>query len=81
VHGDSGDFDLVCSPLERHRVDTLAHFAAESHVDRPIAGPDLFLAMNAIGTHALLKAARQVWLEGRRVDRARARAGAAQQAA
>ncbi len=46
-------------------IDTLVHFAAESHVDRSIAGPDAFVDTNVIGTHALLKAARRVWLEER----------------
>ncbi len=38
------------------------HFAAESHVDRSIAGPDAFIDTNVVGTHALLKACRSVWL-------------------
>ena len=38
------------------------HFAAESHVDRSIVGPDAFIETNIVGTHALLKAARKVWL-------------------
>jgi dTDP-glucose 4,6-dehydratase len=44
------------------------HFAAESHVDRSIHGPDAFVHTNVIGTHALLKAAREVWLTARAVD-------------
>jgi dTDP-glucose 4,6-dehydratase len=40
------------------------HFAAESHVDRSISGPDAFIETNVVGTHALLKAARAVWLDG-----------------
>ena len=39
------------------------HFAAESHVDRSIAGPDAFIETNVVGTHALLKAAKRVWLD------------------
>src|SRR5919202_6283130 len=70
VHGDIGDFDLVCGLLERHRVDTIVHFAAESHVDRSIVGPDAFIQTNVVGTHALLKAACRVWLEGRGAGRA-----------
>jgi dTDP-glucose 4,6-dehydratase len=65
MHGDIRDFDLVCTLLERHRVDAVVHFAAESHVDRSIAGPELFLETNVVGTHTLLKAARHVWLDGR----------------
>jgi dTDP-glucose 4,6-dehydratase len=45
-------------------VTTLVHFAAESHVDRSISGPDAFIETNVIGTHSLLKAARAVWLAG-----------------
>ena len=44
-------------------VDTLVHFAAESHVDRSIHGPDAFFKTNIEGTHSLLKAAKKVWLD------------------
>jgi dTDP-glucose 4,6-dehydratase len=50
--------------LRDHKISTLVHFAAESHVDRSIDGPDAFLQTNVIGTHSLLKAARNVWLAG-----------------
>jgi dTDP-glucose 4,6-dehydratase len=49
----------------------LVHFAAESHVDRSISGPDAFIEANIIGTHSLLKAARKVWQEERNVPRHR----------
>ena len=62
VHGDIRDTGLVESLLRTENVDTLVHFAAESHVDRSITGPDAFLETNIMGTHSLLKAARQVWL-------------------
>ncbi len=62
VHGDIRDTSLVESLLRTERVDTVVHFAAESHVDRSIAGPDEFLDTNITGTHSLLKAARQVWI-------------------
>jgi dTDP-glucose 4,6-dehydratase len=42
----------------------LVHFAAESHVDRSIHGPDEFIDTNVIGTHVLLKAAKAAWLDG-----------------
>ena len=42
----------------------MVHFAAESHVDRSITGPDAFIETNVVGTHTLLKAAREVWLAG-----------------
>ncbi|HEX6966467.1 MAG TPA: dTDP-glucose 4,6-dehydratase [Gemmatimonadaceae bacterium] len=73
VHGDIRDFDLVCTLLEQHRIEQLVHFAAESHVDRSISGPDPFIETNVVGTHTLLKAARRAWLEGRVVDPARVR--------
>src|SRR5580692_1568925 len=49
--------------LEQHRIDTVVHFAAESHVDRSILGPDDFIRTNVVGTHALLKAAKQAWID------------------
>jgi dTDP-glucose 4,6-dehydratase len=67
VRGDIGDDTLVHELLVKHDVDTLLHFAAESHVDRSIVGPDAFVQTNVVGTHALLKAARKAWLgESRR---------------
>ncbi len=63
VEGDIRDDALVARLLRDHRIDTLVHFAAESHVDRSISGPDIFIDTNIIGTHALLKAARAVWLD------------------
>jgi dTDP-glucose 4,6-dehydratase len=64
VHGDIKDYDLVLSLLRDEQIDTLVHFAAESHVDRSIHGPDEFIDTNVIGTHILLKAAKAVWLDG-----------------
>ena len=63
VHGDIRDQDLIEALLREHKVDTLVHFAAESHVDRSISGPDAFIDTNIIGTHALLKAAKKVWMD------------------
>ena len=63
IHGDIRDYDLVLSLLQEEEIDTLVHFAAESHVDRSIHGPDEFIDTNVIGTHVLLKAAKKVWLE------------------
>jgi dTDP-glucose 4,6-dehydratase len=63
VHGDIRSPGLAAALLREHHITALVHFAAESHVDRSIMGPDPFLDTNVIGTHALLKAARQVWLE------------------
>jgi dTDP-glucose 4,6-dehydratase len=67
VRGDICDEAAVRSLLEGHRIDTLVHFAAESHVDRSILGPDDFIRTNVIGTHALLKAAKALWIEQRTV--------------
>ena len=64
VHADICDYDRVLETLQEHRVDTLVHFAAESHVDRSITGPDAFIETNVVGTHTLLKAAREFWLSG-----------------
>ena len=62
VEGDIRDTDMVEALLRDEDVRTLVHFAAESHVDRSISGPDAFVSTNVIGTHSLLKAARAVWL-------------------
>lgn len=63
IHGDIANQALVERLLREHDVDSIVHLAAESHVDRSIHGPDIFVTTNVVGTHALLKAARQVWLE------------------
>lgn len=63
VVGDIRDQDLVETLLRERDIATLVHFAAESHVDRSITGPDVFIDTNVLGTNALLKAARAVWLE------------------
>src|SRR5271156_5481733 len=67
VRGDICDESAVRSLLERHQIDTLVHFAAESHVDRSILGPDDFIRTNVVGTHALLKAAKALWLDRKTV--------------
>ena len=63
VKGNICDTELVEKLLAEHKVDTLVHFAAESHVDRSITGPDEFIETNIIGTYSLLKAAKKVWLD------------------
>lgn len=63
VRGDIRDTDHVIRLLQDRAIDRIVHFAAETHVDRSIGGPDLFIETNVIGTHSLLKAARQVWLD------------------
>ena len=64
VVGNICDTPLVESLLAERGIDTLVHFAAESHVDRSITGPDAFIETNVVGTHSLLKAARNQWLAG-----------------
>jgi dTDP-glucose 4,6-dehydratase len=64
VRGDICDETTVRALLEQHGIDTLVHFAAESHVDRSILGPDDFIRTNIVGTHALLKAAKSLWIDG-----------------
>jgi dTDP-glucose 4,6-dehydratase len=63
VQGDIRTPGLAEGLLREHDVGVLVHFAAESHVDRSIQGPDAFIETNVLGTHELLKAARRVWLE------------------
>ena len=71
VRGDICDEGAVRELLDRHAIDTIVHFAAESHVDRSILGPDDFIRTNVVGTHALLKAAKARWIDGRSVPRHR----------
>ncbi len=63
VHGNICNTDKVIALMRQHRIDTIVHFAAESHVDRSIQAPDTFIQTNIAGTYSLLKAARQVWIE------------------
>jgi dTDP-glucose 4,6-dehydratase len=63
IHGNILDQSLVESLLADHKIDTIVHFAAESHVDRSIHGPDEFINTNIVGTHTLLKAAKKIWLD------------------
>jgi dTDP-glucose 4,6-dehydratase len=63
VQGNICDRDLVDRLLREYQIDTIVHFAAESHVDRSISGPAAFVQTNVIGTFTLLEAARQFWLE------------------
>lgn len=65
VHGDICDETLVNQLMRERTIDTLVHFAAESHVDRSIDGPDAFIHTNIIGTHVLLKAAKAAWQGGK----------------
>jgi len=66
VHADIRDEEQVTNLLKAEQINQIVHFAAESHVDRSISGPDAFIDTNIVGTHSLLKAARTVWLDGDR---------------
>ena len=62
VRGDICDGELVNQLFAEERIDTVVHFAAESHVDRSISGPAEFIRTNIFGTFTLLEAARNAWL-------------------
>ena len=70
VEGDIAHGELVVSLLRDHAVDGIMHLAAESHVDRSIDGPGIFVQTNVVGTVALLDAALEYWrgLDGARKD-------------
>ncbi|MEM8503328.1 MAG: dTDP-glucose 4,6-dehydratase [Cyanobacteria bacterium P01_D01_bin.1] len=61
VEGDICDRILVSQLLDEYNIDTVIHFAAESHVDRSIAGPAAFIQTNVVGTFTLLEAFRDRW--------------------
>lgn len=61
VKGDIRDRDLIDELFRNYRFDTVVNFAAESHVDRSITEPEIFLTTNIIGTHTLLDAAKKAW--------------------
>ena len=63
VQGDIGDSKLVAELLRRHQPRAILNFAAESHVDRSIHGPDAFIQTNIVGTFRLLEAVRAYWGE------------------
>jgi dTDP-glucose 4,6-dehydratase len=65
IKGDICHGELVSRILRDYEIDTIVHFAADSHVDRSIAGPAPFIRTNVVGTFELLEAARRYWLEER----------------
>ncbi len=73
VQGDICDAGLVAALLKEHTIDTIVHFAAESHVDRSITGPKDFIQTNVLGTFTLLEAARTHWLDNEKRDAATCR--------
>ena len=69
VQGDICDRALVDNLLQQQNINTIAHFAAESHVDRSILGPAAFVQTNVVGTFTLLEAYRQHWQNLSPLDR------------
>lgn len=61
VKGDVRDKELVARLFQEYDFDTVVHFAAESHVDRSIIEPEVFLTTNILGTHTLLETAKAYW--------------------
>ena len=68
VRGDIRDRDVVTNIFNEYDVDYVVNFAAESHVDRSIEDPQLFLSVNILGTQNLLDCARAAWVEGKSDD-------------
>lgn len=68
IQGDINDDKLVRHLLLHHHIDTIVHFAAESHVDKSISSPRAFVETNVLGTFTLLEAARHHWLELEKKD-------------
>jgi dTDP-glucose 4,6-dehydratase len=68
IHGDICDRELIDSLLREHEIDSIVHFAAESHVDNSISGPEIFVKTNVLGTFTLLEACRSYWLQEMGMD-------------
>ena len=64
VKGDICDLEKVTETFEKYNIDSVVHFAAESHVDNSIKTPFVFTQTNVIGTHTLLEVAKRFWGEG-----------------
>ncbi len=60
---DIGEYETIRELIRRYHIDTVVHFAAESHVDRSIYGPKEFMQTNILGTFSLLEAVRERWSE------------------
>lgn len=63
VKADIGDYDLILGLLKQHQIRAVVNFAAESHVDRSIHGPEDFIQTNIVGSFRLLEAIRCYWNE------------------
>lgn len=68
IQGDICDAKLIGQILREHEIDTIVHFAAESHVDRSISGPEEFVRTNVMGTFTLLEEARRYWYTEKGLD-------------
>lgn len=68
VKADITDYAAIKSIFDSHHIDFVVNFAAESHVDRSIANPKLFLETNIIGTQTMLQCAREAWFVGKDAD-------------
>ena len=68
VKGDITDAAVVSALLSEEKIDAVVHFAAESHVDRSISGPELFVRTNVLGTQVLLEESRKHWQSGAVAD-------------
>ena len=73
IQGDICDRALVKRLLTQYNIDTIVHFAAESHVDRSLTAPAEFITSNLIGTFTLLEAAREFWLQDKRLNKSQCR--------
>lgn len=71
VQGNICDTESVEQLLRERNIDTIVHFAAESHVDRSILGPRQFIETNVMGTFSMLDAARKVWLQDKHLKNVR----------
>jgi dTDP-glucose 4,6-dehydratase len=71
LHGDIRDLDLLNKLFFEYHFDGVFHFAAESHVDRSIVGPEAFVDTNVLGTFRLLETVRGYWERGGRPERFR----------
>ncbi len=73
IQADICNKDRMADILRQFNIDTIVHFAAESHVDRSITGPEAFLQTNIVGTYTLLETARQFWINEKKWDKAQCR--------
>ncbi len=73
IQGDICDEQQLAKVLREHNIDTIVHFAAESHVDNSIAGPKVFFETNVMGTFNLLQQAKLFWLDEKGFDETQCR--------